>query len=126
MSSNKTFGLVFTTFFLFIGLWPLWQGQSVRYVVLIASAIVFAITMFAPALLSIPNRIWTLFGSILHKVTNPIILGIMFYAVFTPFGVVMRWFGYDPLRLRQDRNVHSYWVQRNPPGPEPLTMKNQF
>jgi hypothetical protein len=57
---------------------------------------------------------------------SPLILGIMFYAVFTPMGMVMRLLGKDPLRLRFDQKLSSYWVERIPPGPKPDTLSDQF
>jgi hypothetical protein len=50
----------------------------------------------------------------------------MFYLVFTPAGLVMRLSGKDPLRLRLESDMKSYWIQRRPPGPPPETMAQQF
>jgi hypothetical protein len=79
-----------------------------------------------PSVLHPLNRLWTRFGLLLHKFTNPIILGILFYLVFTPFGLVFRMVGKDLLRRRRDPNARSYWIERQPPGPAPETMANQF
>jgi hypothetical protein len=50
----------------------------------------------------------------------------MFFVVITPLGFLMRLSGKDPLRLRFDREVESYWIPRDPPGPTPESLKNQF
>jgi len=65
-------------------------------------------------------------GDILHRIASPIALAILFYGVVTPTGLLMRLFGKDPLRLRFDREAKSYWIAREPPGPAPESLKDQF
>ncbi len=79
-----------------------------------------------PSLLAPLNRVWTKFGLLLHKVVSPIVLGVMFYLVITPTGLLMRLFGKDPLRLKFDGTAKSYWIPREPPGPKPDSIKDQF
>ncbi len=62
----------------------------------------------------------------LHKIVNPLVLGLMFYAVLTPTALLLRLFGKDLVGRDFDRQRTSYWVERQPPGPPPETMKNQF
>jgi hypothetical protein len=72
------------------------------------------------------NWLWTQFGLLLHKIVSPIVLGVLFFLVFTPLGLAMRLFGGDPLRLRFQPDAPSYWIERSPPGPAPDSLKNQF
>jgi hypothetical protein len=51
---------------------------------------------------------------------------VMFFLLITPMGIVMRWFGKDPLRLRLDQNATSYWLERDTRGPLPDTFTDQF
>ena len=53
-------------------------------------------------------------------------MGIIFFLVVTPTGILMRLTGRDPLNRRFERSASTYWITRTPPGPEPDTMKNQF
>ena len=125
-SSNRAFGWVFTIVFLIIALWPLVSGGALRWWSLIVSGLVAVVTMAAPALLTIPNRLWLRFGLLLHSIVSPVVLAIMFYGVVTPMGVLMRAFGKDSLRLRRSESTQSYWIKRDPPGPKPDSMSNQF
>jgi len=125
-SSNRAFGWVFVTVFLIIALWPLVSGGALRWWLLIVSAMVAVVTIAAPALLTVPNRLWQRFGLLLHRIVSPVVLAIMFYGVITPMGVLMRAFGKDPLRLRRNGSAQSYWIKRDPPGPKPESMSNQF
>ena len=63
---------------------------------------------------------------VLYKVVNPIAMGLVFYTTVVPIGLALRACGKDPLRLRRDPQAASYWIAREPPGPEPDTMKQQF
>jgi hypothetical protein len=125
-SSNRAFGWVFVTVFLIIALWPLMFGGVPRWWSLTVSALVMLVTVAAPALLTIPNRLWTRFGLLLHRLVNPVVLGIMFYLVVVPMGLLMRALGKDLLRLRRDAAAGSYWIKRDPPGPRPDSMSDQF
>jgi hypothetical protein len=62
----------------------------------------------------------------MYKVVNPLVMGLMFYLCVAPIGIFMKLLGKDPLRLKYDRQVNSYWIERRPPGPAPETMRNQF
>src|SRR3990172_6564417 len=113
-SSNRAFGCVFVIVFLIIALWPLAFGGALRWWSLIVSASVAAVTVVAPALLTIPKKLWLRFGLLLHRVVSPIVLAIMFYIVVTPMGLLMRAFAKDILRLRRDTAAESYWIKRDP------------
>lgn len=125
-SSDRSFGLVFAGLFLVIALWPVFSGGPIRWWSLGVAA-VFALTaLAAPALLSMPNRLWTKFGLLLGRVVSPIASGILLFGVFTPIGLLMRMLGKDPLRLKPDPAATTYWIERKPPGPPPDSMTNQF
>ncbi len=125
-SSDRSFGLVFAAFFLLVAAWPLLQGSAPRWWALGVSAAFALVAMFRPMLLARPNRWWIKLGVLLGKVVSPVALGILFYGVIVPIGVVMRIAGKDPLRLKRDAGAATYWIRRTPPGPPPDSMTNQF
>lgn len=125
-SSNRSFGIVFATVFAIVGLLPLIFGSAPRAWAL-ALAGGFALAALAvPGILAPLNRLWLKFGLLLHRVVSPLVLGIMFFLVLTPTGLLMRLLGKDPLRLRFDKDAASYWIDRTPPGPPPESLKDQF
>lgn len=125
-SSNRSFGMVFTVIFLIIGCWPLWYGQGLRWWS-IAIAAAFALTAaIRPGSLGKLNRLWLKLGLLLGKMVSPIALGILFYIVLAPIGLIVRITGKDPLRLKLDPKAGSYWIERKPPGPPSDSMSNQF
>ena len=125
-SSDRSFGVVFAVVFLLIAAWPLWHGESPRWWALVGSALFAVVALMKPALLAGLNRQWLKLGMLLGKIISPIALGLLFYGVVTPIGVVLRLAGKDPLRLKFDRGAGSYWIRREPPGPSPDSMTNQF
>jgi hypothetical protein len=98
-------------------LWP-WTG--VLAVLLLAAA------WLRPALLNPLKLIWLKFGLLLHRVVNPVVMALIFYGTVLPTGIVMRMMGKDILRLKRQPDADSYWIVRQPPGPSPETMKDQF
>jgi hypothetical protein len=125
-SSHRSFGWVFTIVFAIIGVWPALFGGAVRWWCLIVSAAFLAVTLAAPALLGPLNKLWLRLGLLLNRVVNPLVLGIMFYLVVTPMAWIMRVAGKDSMRARTGRGDSSYWIKRDPPGPKPDSLNNQF
>ena len=125
-SSDRSFGFVISGAFLVIATLPLLHGESPRWWAS-GVAVVFAlVAAMKPVLLSGLNRLWGKLGVLLSKVVSPIVLAVLFYSVLTPVGALMRLTGKDPLRLKHDSGAKSYWIPREPPGPPPDSMTNQF
>ena len=125
-SSNRSFGWVFTAVFLIVAVWPLFSGGTVRWWSLFIAAAITLVTVAAPKLLALPNRLWLRFGLLLNRIISPVALAFLFYVVVTPMGALMRVFGKDNLRLRRDHSDTSYWIKRDPPGPKPDSLNHQF
>jgi hypothetical protein len=125
-SSDRTFGLTWVVFLEAVGLWPLIHGRPIRLWAMGAGAALFLVALVRPSVLAPLNRLWMRLGLILHRITSPIVMGLMFYGVITPIGLIRRGFGWDVVRRGFDRGTNSYWIERRPPGPRPETMSKQF
>jgi Saxitoxin biosynthesis operon protein SxtJ len=125
-SSDRGFGFVFAVVFLLLAALKLWQGSAFGYAWLALSAAFAAVAALRPSFLAPLNRLWLKLGLLLHRVVTPVIMGLLFYLVITPMGLIMRLRGTDFLRLKRDPRARSYWIERTPPGPAPASMKNQF
>lgn len=125
-SSDRFFGLTFFVVFLILALAPLlWLG-TIKPIALGIALAFLAVSLVVPAWLAPLNRLWLKFGELLHRITSPVILGIMFFGVITPVGWLMRLAGKDLLRMKFDRDAPSYWIRREPPGPDKTSLKRQF
>jgi hypothetical protein len=127
-SSDRAFGLVMAVFFAIVAIIPLLHQShtSVRWWALGVVAVFLALALLWPAALRPLNRLWLRLGLLISRIVSPIVLAMLFYATVTPVGLLMRAVGKDPLRLRRNAAVASYWIPREPPGPAPDSMKNQF
>ena len=112
--------------FAIIGLAPLVGGGAVRGWSLAIGALFAALSLLRPRTLAPLNRLWTRFGLLLHHIVNPVVMGVMFFLVVTPIGLMMRALGKRPLNIDLVPDAESYWIERKPPGPAPETMKQQF
>ena len=124
--SDRSFGVVVTVVLTVVGVVPLLNGEPLRWWSLAVAGVMLVVTLVRAELLAPFNRVWFRFGLFLHRVVNPVIMAVIYFAVVTPTGLIMRAVGKDPLRLRRDPNAESYWIHRTPPGPEPESMTNQF
>jgi hypothetical protein len=97
--------------------WPWCGGIAVLFIV---------VGNLVPTALKPLNWLWFKLGLVLHAVINPIVMALLFYGVVLPTGLVLRVMGKDPLRLKDNPERNSYWIIRQPPGPAPETMKDQF
>ena len=97
-----------------------------HYYVLVIQPLFLLTTIFTPSALGALNRGWTHLGALLNRIVSPIVSALVFFVTVTPIGVIRRLSGKDPLRLRADEKAESYWLVRQPPGPDPRTMSNQF
>lgn len=125
-SSDRAFGVVMAVAFAVVACWPLMSRGGVRWWAVAIGAAFALLALVRPSLLAGLNRQWMKLGLLLGKIVSPIALGVLFYGVLTPIGLLVRAFGKDPLRLRFDRAAESYWQARTPPGPPPDSMTNQF
>jgi hypothetical protein len=125
--SNRVFGYTFAVVFSLLTVWQAWHAHWTVASILAAVAAVFAlVAVAAPNLLAPLNRIWFRFGNMLHTITNPILLGMIFFLVITPTALIMRLLKKDLLRLKFEPASKSYWIPREPPGPGADSFKNQF
>lgn len=121
--STKSFSIVMATFFLLCALWPQIKGKEPLYYMLILSFGCLSCGFFYPRLLSPFSKIWTNFGLLLHKILNPLVMGILFFVIITPFGLILKLMNFDVLNLNLDKKSATYWIKRNR---KTTGLENQF
>ena len=122
ISSNRSFGLVFFIVFLLIALYPLLKGSDLRIWSLVISFVFLVLGLINSKILTPLNRLWFKFGLLLGRFISPLIMGIIFFVVVTPIGIMMRLLKKDLLNLKYNKK-ETYWVDKSGPKSK---MKNQF
>ena len=125
-SSDRSFGIVFTLFFLLVAFWPTAHHHPIRWWSAGLSAAFLLAALLWPSLLHPLNRLWTGLAVLLNRIVTPIVTGVLFYVVVTPISILFRLQGKDTLRLSADTGASTYWIERDPKGPPPESMSNQF
>jgi hypothetical protein len=109
LPSNRKFGIFFTFIFLIFSFYFFWKDLPQVSVLSFILAILFALTtLIKDNLLSPINILWMRFGFLLGSIISPIVLGIFFFIIFTPLGILLRFLGRDELRLKLS-NRASFW-----------------
>jgi len=123
ISSNRNFGLVFFVVFLIVSLWPLINSGPIRIWSVTISLIFLVLGLMNSKMLTPLNKLWFKFGLILGALIAPIVMGLIFFLVVTPIGLVLKLFGKDLLNKKYKSKKNTYWIKRdNPIG----SMKRQF
>ena len=122
ISSNRNFGLVFFIVFLLIVIWPLKDNESIRIWAIVISFIFFILGILNSRLLTPLNLIWVKFGEYIGKILAPVVMGIIYFFVLTPIGILMRLIGKDLLKMKFSKE-NSYWIKREK---NINSMKKQF
>jgi len=125
-SSDRGFGLVFAAFFALLGALALWHDNPHWYVWVALAAAMLLVAYTVPRVLAPLNWLWTRLGLILFKVISPLALGVIYFGTMLPMAMYLRLRKKDILRLKYDLQAASYWIPREPPGPDSESMKNQF
>ena len=118
---NITFGILFFTFFLIIGAYPLKTGGAIRVWSVVLSLVFLFITIIRPNLFTFLNKLWIQFGILLGKIISPLVMGLVFFFVVTPIGILIRMLKKDVMGLK--RGAPSYWINREDKA---QSMKKQF
>lgn len=114
LPSNRKFGLFFASIFLIASFYSYYIDSEIMVYILGTICGIFLIITIINADVLLPlNKLWMKFGILLGMIVNPIIMGIIFFGIFTPIAILMRLFGRDELRL-SFKNKKTHWINRKP------------
>jgi hypothetical protein len=120
MPSDRKFGWTFTVIFVLLG------AFAYSPVLVGLGAILALITLTRAHWLAPAKRAWMKLGELLHHVVSPVVMGLIYFAVFTPTAIVMRLAGRDALDRSFDAAAPTYWKRRDPPGPADDSFTNLY
>ena len=122
IGTNRSFGIVFFLVFLLISIYPILKDGNIRLWSLAIAIIFLLLGIVNSKLLSPLNKLWFKFGLLLGQIVSPLIMGLIFFVVVTPIGIIMRLLNKDLLNLKYNKNK-TYWIKKSGPKSK---MKNQF
>ena len=125
LPSNEKFGYFFTFVFLIITIYFYINGDlTLFYVFGLIALSIFFVSVFNPKILLPFNKLWMILGFLLSIIISPIVMGLIFFGIFTPLAILMRLVKRDELNLKYN-NKKSYWINRSEPIKSD-SFKNQF
>lgn len=125
-AEGRKFGFTVGGAFLFFAAIMWWRGKlfPVRVAFTILGALLALGAIVAPASLGPVNRAWMGLAHAISKVTTPIFLGIVYYLVLTPIGLLRRATGHRA--MVHPLGPHGYWFMREPELRSRTDMERQF
>ena len=120
--NNKSFGILFFIVFILVSVWPLKNGEDLRIWSLLISLVFLFLGLINSKILTPLKSVWIKFGYLLGNIISPVVMGIIYFLVLTPTGLIMRLLGKDILKLNKNK-LNTYWEKKSK---NQSTMKNQF
>ena len=125
LPSNRKFGFFFTFVFILVAAYFYYSDNLTWAYVVSAAALAFMLVTLIKSDALLPlNKLWMRLGLLLGMIVSPIVLGVIFFGLFTPIAIVMRLSGRDELRLKFAQKA-SHWISRGEPI-KSESFKNQF
>ena len=122
ISSNRSFGILFSIVFAIIAFWPIINGNPLRLWSIPISVIFLVLGLLNSKLLNPLNIVWVKFGELLGRIIAPIVMFIIYFIIVTPIGLFMRLIGKDLLNIKFSK-ANTYWIKREK---KISSMKKQF
>ena len=112
LPSNRKFGLFFSLVFSLVSFYFFYLENNFWFYIFGLLALVFIIiTLISSDSLGPLNKLWFKFGLLLGKIVSPVVMGLIFFGIFTPIAIFMRLIGRDELRLKF-KNQSTHWIKR--------------
>lgn len=111
----RSFGLLVGTVFTVIGIWPLlMRGEALRLWAIGLGVTLMLLGGMFPRVLVPVHNVWMRVGEALGWINTRILLGLVFYGLITPIGILFRLMGKDVMRQAFARDSPTYRVSRRP------------
>ena len=125
LPSNQKFGFFFTFVFAVTAGYFIYSVKMTWAYAFIAAAFIFLfVTLIKSDALLPLNKLWMRLGLMLGMIVSPIVLGLIFFGIFTPTAILMRIFGRDELHLRVKKKT-THWISRENKA-QNNSFENQF
>lgn len=123
---NRAFGGLVVVALIILGIADWWREGRIAAWLLVLALVVLLPTVLRPSLLAPATRAWLALGAWLHRIVSPITLGVLYFGMITPLALVLRLGRRDVLERRFEPGADTYWIERDPPGPDIAGLPRQF
>ena len=110
--TNRSFGILFFIVLSSISIWPILSGGELRVWSFIVAIIFLIMGITKSRFLTPLNIAWIKFGELLGVIISPLIMGLVYFLVLLPIGILMRVLGKDLLSLKFNKNIETYWNKK--------------
>ena len=124
--NNRKFGLTFAAVFALLFAVGLFREWRLAYPLGALALVWLTLALRFPDALSRLNQAWLKLGLVLNRIVSPVVMLVMYFAVIVPFGLLMRVFRKDLLRLNKAPSANTYWLPRTDPRSASEAMRQQF
>ncbi len=122
-SSERGFGIVFSIFFFIIGIYTYFNGNNFSLYFFLVSIVFLIFAIFFSKYLRTLNILWFKFGILLNSIISPFVMLLIFFCVFLPIGIIMKFIKKDLINIKSDKMLNSYWQNKED---NENNMKKQF
>jgi len=122
-NSEKNFGLVFAVVFFLIGIYLIFNNNSLLYLAFLISFCFFLFSFLLPKIFFIPSKLWLKFSILLSRLMSPLLMWLIYIITIVPVGLIFKLILKDPLKLKKDSSISTYWISRKV---SETSMKDQF
>ena len=123
-STSRRFGVTVGLILVFLAVWPaIRHHQPIRVWLAAVGTVLCLCGIVIPRVLDPLNSLWFKLGLALARITNPIVMGVMFFGGMVPLGWLLRRLGHDLLRLRRGTDAETYWIERDATSASSLTKQ---
>ncbi len=111
-SDLRKFGITVGIILMIIAGFLFWKEKESFQILLTFGVTLCILGIAIPFILKPIYWVWMIFATILGWIMTRVILSLLFYIIFTPIGLTLRFFGKQFLELRWDKSKGSYWNYR--------------
>ncbi|MBM3251650.1 MAG: hypothetical protein FJZ11_02560 [Candidatus Omnitrophica bacterium] len=123
----KRFGVILTIIFFVIGIViPIIKRGAIHLWLVYLAGLIFISAVFFTKFFIPIFKFWMKFTQLIAKIISAVILGVFFYFIITPVGLVMKCFGRDALSRKWNKDANTYWVRRESSLNDPKRIERQF
>lgn len=124
-AEGRKFGLTVGAAFLVLAVISRWRGHTITPQVLATlGGTLVVLGVAIPARLGPVFAAWMGLAHAISKVTTPLFMGIVYFVVLTPTGLIIRLFGRNPVAPKHD--ARTAWVAHDPRSEAADSMRRQF